>query len=53
MVIVDSTLYTIEVSRAVYEQLLCEANYVRLVNHFRRGSITQLIGELLTLLVVG
>lgn len=53
MVIVDSTLYTIDVSRAVYEQLLREANYARLVNQFRRGSLKQLIGKLITLIVTG
>lgn len=53
MVIFDSTLYTIEVSRAVYEHLLCEASYARLVNQFRRGSLKKLIGELMTFIVPG
>ena len=49
MVISD---YTIEVYRATFEQLLREANYARLVNQFRRGSVTQLIDALITFIVV-
>ena len=52
MVISDYTLYTIEANRAIFEQRLREANYARLVNQFRRGSVTQLIGVLTALIVV-
>ena len=47
-----SSDYTIEVYRAVFEQLLREANHARLVNQFRRGSMTQLIDALITFIVV-
>jgi hypothetical protein len=47
-----SSDYTIEVYRAVFEQLLREANNARLVNQFRRGAATELIGALITFIVV-
>jgi hypothetical protein len=44
--------YTIEVYRATFEQLLREANHARLANQFRCGSVRQLIGALITFIVV-